>query len=372
MQDVIATRFDDQIEPGDSIDLWTYDTENNLKGFPPQIWRAENATNIGKQAAVYLEKYPFKGRSDFSNVASDLALLVPQTKALLIVIITDGEEPFSGISLDLEINGFLAKKGKVGPAAAAKGPLLVSLSAIGGALRTWTAYFGDGRIDVATLPERTPSIAQKKSQSLPASKEPVKQQAVIRSPAIRQQPLIPAGETKQVFDFPAGTKFNSQDGASPLERPMELTAMVKAPVNSGSKTNAVSNAMQTNVASVTANAPATNLAKKVVTQTNVANVAAVAAIVTNTNAATLAARTNQITNMIAAVATPVSSNTAAIASVSSGGPPSPTVSSPTTLRQAMYVAAMTGVGCILAGVILIVRKLRRPTQSIISRSLLQR
>ena len=43
-----------------------------------------------------------------------------------------------------------------------------------------------------------------------------------------------------------------------------------------------------------------------------------------------------------------------------------------TVQRTFYVAGMTGASCFLVGLFLLYRKFRRPTQSIISRSLLQR
>jgi hypothetical protein len=43
-----------------------------------------------------------------------------------------------------------------------------------------------------------------------------------------------------------------------------------------------------------------------------------------------------------------------------------------TLRRALYVSGLTGLSCLLVGSFLLYRKFRRPAQSIISRSLLQR
>ena len=222
VRQVIESRFEDQIEPGDSIDIWTYDTENNLRGFPPQIWKSADAARIADAAAQYLEKFQFKAKSDFSNVATDLDLLVPQTKALLIVVITDGESPFSGIKLDLDINEYLAKKGKLGPS---QDPFLISISAIKGALRTWTAHFGKGVPDLATLPERSSSTANiaktgltQDTEGSVKAKDPAKPEAIFAtqpratwSPTPSPLTMVPNNDF--IFNFPPGTKI------TPVEEP---------------------------------------------------------------------------------------------------------------------------------------------------------
>ena len=365
VREAIASRFDGQIETGDSIDIWTYDTENNLNGFPPQIWTPSTAKQISDDAAQYLEKYKFKGKSEFANVITDLDILIPQTKSLLVVIITDGEQPFSGFPLDLEINGYLAKKGKLG--AHSPNPLLISLAAINGKIRTWTAYFGEGNMGLASLPGRKAAppvaVAEKKAAPVPPSTTPTVQPSRV-SPKINA-----SAEAPPIFNFPPGTKFTPVE-PSPLEKPLELLVKERlAQVRSAPKTNALAKTA-TNVAS---SAGLTNAAKPV------AKAAPPTPAATNvveqklkpTNAVALSITNQPATNSTVAVAAtkPPAGPTlpeTSVASRSSG------LGVEWTVQRTFYVAGMTGASCFLVGLFLLYRKFRRPTQSIISRSLLQR
>ncbi|MGZ8940381.1 MAG: VWA domain-containing protein, partial [Limisphaerales bacterium] len=315
VKDVIASRFDGQIEAGDSIDIWTYDTENNLRGFPPQIWTSTNAAQIIESATHYLQQYQFKGRSEFANVATDLNLLVPQTKSLLIVIITDGEQPFAGINLDLEINGYLAQKGKIGTQS--KAPLLVSLAAINGIIRTWTAYFGEGSLALASLPGRKAKLA-----AAPPVKEKTK--PIVKTHS--HEPVVKLdaspSESFSTFNFPPGTRFNPADesavpaaGEKPLTLAQELKQYQARQAKKSSATNSapVNKALQLNqkpaiaistvatnllVAAHTTNLVKTNLQAAAVVQSNAVKTA------TNNPAAfaSVTVNTNQGTNNIAATA----------------------------------------------------------------------
>jgi len=368
VRDVIASRFDGQIEAGDSIDIWTYDTENNLRGFPPQIWQPGDAQRISDAATQYLQDYRFKGKSEFANVANDLAILVPQTKSLLMVIITDGEQPFSGIHLDLEINGYLAKKGKLNPAGT--DPLLISLAAINGGIRTWTAFFGQGELALASLPGRK-SVAKNFAETKPAKPRP---QRITKTPVLYE---ATTPETFATFNYPPGTRITPlQPATVPEVKRRDLPLALLA----SNEWMRVQKTAPTNKVANLALAP-TN---KVILATNVAKAPA-------TNAAPLAVATNETekkTNVVAAASvkpsTPEQSEKKAAPAInpiqSAIAPavaaivpaPSPNLPSHGTLRSALYISGLTGLSCVLIGSFLLYRKLRRPTQSIISRSLLQR
>lgn len=410
LKEIMAKRFDGQIEPGDSIDVWTYDTESNLRGFPPQIWQAAQATKIADEAATYLENYRFKGRSDFKRVAEDLAMLVPHTKNLLIVVITDGEEPFSGFGLDLEVNGYLSNRNKLGPS---KGPLMISLAAIDGALRTWTAYFGDGVVDLATLPsrggtDRVVTQAQVRKQEKP------KPQQLARVPAPKQPEslLIPtsqAGAKSQfVFNFPPGTRITpieppSNPEITPQEHPLELkiphTQLTHSVKEQTTATRAATPLPVAQTAVVTNKAPENNAAVIGAKPARVSTVSPQAPLILTTPVqvktqgtprtnSSLVVATNKQTNIVAvAVIKPSTpSNSSVHASnlhvaarddkAKAKAVPStataPNMLAQSALRKAGYGAGIMGAGCVFLGAFILFRKLRRPSQSIISRSLLQR
>ncbi|MGZ8940332.1 MAG: hypothetical protein ACXW32_14090, partial [Limisphaerales bacterium] len=131
------------------------------------------------------------------------------------------------------------------------------------------------------------------------------------------------------------------------------------------------------VAAHTTNFVKTNLQTAAVVQSNNVKTA------TNNPAAfaSVTVNTNQGTNIIAATASTTRPPTvkaqdntlsASSKSVPATAIPSHAVTSHGTLRHAVFISAVTGVSCVLLGIYLLYRKLRRPTQSIISRSLLQR
>lgn len=375
VRDIIAAGFNGQIEAGDSIDIWTYDTENNLYGFPPQIWRANEAQRIAGTAARYLEQYKFKGRSRFANVATDLNSLVPQTKNLLTIIITHGEEPFSGISLDLIINEYLAKKMKLGVPAAE--PLLISLAAIKGSFRTWTAYFGEDDLHLASLPER------RVAPLALAEAEAKKPQPKASAPESRKQASRKRAEPSATVArvLPLSSDISEEDA---LERPLELSlseqlknlkwppqSKVAAPV---SKPVSVAKSAPTAPATKVAGPVEKTKIAEVQRETKATNAALLSFATISTNRATngsLAAASTAGTPPPATTRKTALSASGQIGGMKANAASATNLVTATTFHRGFYISGMAGLSCLVIGIYLI-RKLRRPAQSIISRSLLQR
>src|SRR5688572_21602305 len=209
VRQMILSGFEKQIQPGDSIDIWVYDEENHITTFPPQIWEDVEAKRIALTAGRFIEEQKFKGRSRFETVARDLEALLPNTKQLLIAILTDADEPLSGIPLDLDINEFLAKEKRRRPNA--RQPFLISMAAVNGKYKQWAAYCDEADHVLANLPPRpkpAPVVVAK-------AKEPEKK----KEP--EKQPIA--------FDLPPGTRLALPKTEVVVSKPAPPPVQEKAP-----------------------------------------------------------------------------------------------------------------------------------------------
>jgi hypothetical protein len=248
VRELITNRFEGQIEAGDSIDIWTFDEENHISSFPPQIWVDSEARQIADAAAGFIESVKFKGRSRFEPVARDIDALLPHSKRLLIVILTDGQEPMSGISLDLDINAFVAKEKRTKPNA--KLPFQISIAAVNGRFREWSAYCDIRDQVLASLPKRSKPAPVVAAATQPKALE--KKVEPKREPKKEQ-------ETPMIFELPPGARL-----ALPAPAPktvVPVTQPVAAPVKEEPKTLQPTNAVAAAVPPVKTNAvelPRTN------------------------------------------------------------------------------------------------------------------
>jgi hypothetical protein len=220
---------------------------------------------------------------------------------------------------------------------------------------------------LASLPGRKAAPAVSVAEKKAAPVQPITTPTVQPS---RVSPKINAtAEPPPIFNFPPGTKFTPVE-PSPLEKPLELLVAEKLAQarSAAAKTNAVAKTA-TNIA---ASASLTNAAKPVVIAAPAATNATQPKF-TPANAVALSTTNQPATNGIAFAATKPPTT-----GPDKSAPGNTTVARPSglgvewTVQRTFYVAGVTGASCFLVGLFLLYRKFRRPTQSIISRSLLQR
>lgn len=226
VRELVTSGFHKQIADGDSIDIWTYDTETHLTEFPPQIWENGRAGEIAESLGAFVEKKSFHGRTRFDRVAGDLDLLVPHTKGLLVLVLTDGEEPVSGIEYDVEINEWLSKLRKKNPVS--KDPVLISMLAVDGRFTDWRLFAGKGLPALPQLPNRAPKTASASSEIAKATKPEPKPAASVhtaKTPVVLPAPRFPEPQGPPVLNFPPGTLL------TPAEQPVaQTTVAVTVPV----------------------------------------------------------------------------------------------------------------------------------------------
>lgn len=231
VRNMIVSGFEKQIQSGDSIDIWTYDEENRISGFPPQIWEEAESKRIAADAAQFVGLLEFNGRGHFEVVARDLEALLPNAKRLLIVLITDGNELLSGIPLDLDLNEFVANEKRRRPDP--KQPFLISIATANGKYIQWSAYCDESDHVLANLPPRvTPqSKPQPKSQPQVATARP--KEAKASEKKREDKPIL--------FELPPGARLASPPPAPKIEPPTPTVAPNPATNVATSATNATTN-----------------------------------------------------------------------------------------------------------------------------------
>lgn len=187
VRDLVASGFGEQIEEGDEIHLLTGDGET----FATFAWVPTDKEAIASDAANHLRAVKFQRGTRLEGGLARVIELSARAKALLAVVLTDGEEPLAGFTFDAEINRDLPKMRRV--AAQIKRPVLIALLARDGVWADWRASAGIARPKLPRLPVREHQIAQ---ASAPAP---------IQLPPPEPEPM-PAPEPVTFF-YPPGAKI---------------------------------------------------------------------------------------------------------------------------------------------------------------------
>jgi len=200
-RELIQSGFHRQMHPGDTLDLWTFDSESRIERFPPQLWERPVAPRIAVHAAQFLHNVKFQGKSRFANVAKDLKSAVAHTETALVVLITDADAPVSGLPFDLELNERLALERKKKPSL--RQIFVVSMLAEGGQFTSWHLNAGGDTVELLSLPERPEPVPILAAAPAPVTAAP--------EPAAPEPEKIP--EPPMVFNFPPGARVTA---AAPL------------------------------------------------------------------------------------------------------------------------------------------------------------
>lgn len=394
----IFNGFLGQAQEGDSIDIWTYDDENHITRYPPQIVGSQDPKQMALAAGRFIEGLKFRGRSLFQPVATDLNLLMPHTKGLLVMIITDGEEPISGVSVDIDINEHIAREKKESPNS--RDPYLISFAVVNGRITQWTVHHGDKELQLANLPERPkPAPVIAKVEGSPRKKEkkteppvvfdlPPGAQIVGTAPLLNTEPE----DNNPITSLDAALSLHEQEPLVPTETPATLQAGLSAHQSAfAAKTNAVVLAAKAAKKLSASSNPATKPDAKP-DQKHDLKAGSVAAV---RSTASPTVQNTSPNSKAATVQKPVPTNNAAVAAVAPIPPskitispqsvattpakkpvadpaPSTTIGMPSIPASAIYLALLAGLISIALGVVMLLRKSKaRHTGSIISRSLQQ-
>jgi hypothetical protein len=93
-----------QLQRGDTVGIWTFNNTLSAGRFPLQRWSPENKELIASNAVAFLKAQKFTGESKFNLTISALDRLIKESDRLVILLVSDGDEPVSGTPYDPQIS----------------------------------------------------------------------------------------------------------------------------------------------------------------------------------------------------------------------------------------------------------------------------
>jgi hypothetical protein len=88
---------------GDTVGIWTFNDTLSAGRFPLQRWSPENAGLVASNAVAFIKAQKFTGESKFNVTISTLDRLIKDSERLVILLVTDGNEPIAGTPYDPQI-----------------------------------------------------------------------------------------------------------------------------------------------------------------------------------------------------------------------------------------------------------------------------
>jgi hypothetical protein len=93
-----------QLQPGDSIGVWTFDSKLRTGQFPLQVWSPENAATIASNITTFVKQEHYSKSTRFDAIMPFLDGLVRDSDRLTVLIFCDGNGKIQGTPFDDAIN----------------------------------------------------------------------------------------------------------------------------------------------------------------------------------------------------------------------------------------------------------------------------
>jgi hypothetical protein len=93
-----------QLQPNDSIGVWTFDSKLRAGQFPLQRWLPDNAATVASNITTFIRREHHSQSAHFDVIMPPLDGLVRDSDRLTVLIFCDGNEKIQGTPFDNAIN----------------------------------------------------------------------------------------------------------------------------------------------------------------------------------------------------------------------------------------------------------------------------
>jgi hypothetical protein len=104
LNNLFVTGMNGQLQPGDSIGVWTFDQDLRMGQFPLQYWVPSEAATMTANINDFVEKRHYSQTTRFEALQPMLNRLAQSSERLTVLIFCDGETAVSGTPFDAGIN----------------------------------------------------------------------------------------------------------------------------------------------------------------------------------------------------------------------------------------------------------------------------
>jgi len=144
--DLIYFGVDSQLQPGDTLGLWTYGEEVHGGAFPMQIWAPDQKLQIASSFGIFLKNQKLENQARLDLVVSKLGPLIKAIKDVNILIVSSSDALWKGTPFEQDIN--LAYKKNAAESRSAKRPLITTLVARQGEIASWSVTLAGDPISI--------------------------------------------------------------------------------------------------------------------------------------------------------------------------------------------------------------------------------
>jgi hypothetical protein len=101
---LVFSGMDGQLRKGDTIGLWTFNSELHDGELPLQQWTPETRRAVAQRMGSFLETRKFERTSRLEPVLTSLEGVIRNSEFITVVLITSGQQKVEGTPFDEQIN----------------------------------------------------------------------------------------------------------------------------------------------------------------------------------------------------------------------------------------------------------------------------
>jgi hypothetical protein len=130
IKQLFALSLAERLQNGDTIGVWTFNSDVHTGEFPLQRWQVQNITSTSSSVISFIQAQKYSKATSFDKLTPLINHVVTVSPQLLVVIFCDGEGQFTGTPFDNSINA--AFKEHLSDMRKAHEPFIIALRGEGG------------------------------------------------------------------------------------------------------------------------------------------------------------------------------------------------------------------------------------------------
>ena len=215
VQDLLTSGMVGQLRPGDTLGVWTFNSDLYTGRFPLQTWSPEAQQDIVSGTLAFLKGQKYEKKANFDKVLPVLTRVISDSGLLTVLLVSSGDEKLRGTPYDSQINEYWQKWHD--QQQKARMPFVTILRASAGQVAECT-------VNTPPWPTQLPRLARPTQIAEPIREKP---------PAALHQPPPPIGQPLII----SGKKPQSEKALAPKPEPAVVKVEAPAPTAAVPSTN---------------------------------------------------------------------------------------------------------------------------------------
>ncbi len=167
---IFATNMSERLHSGDSLAIWTFNTEVHAGQYPLITWDPEAAMTVATNVMKFVEKQDFKGKTQFEVLQPLLSQVIHSSQRLTVLIFTDGEGTIVGTPYDDGINANL--KGGASERKKHREPVVVTMRTQEGRFIGATVNYPPTPLNLQVFPPLPETVKETKAAAVQTNVPP--------------------------------------------------------------------------------------------------------------------------------------------------------------------------------------------------------